>query len=66
LIKLCILQVNHEEDSQQQSFSLLELDCGVHMSDTPTLSIVWKDANTFNDNQVSSINMPEPSRVSLQ
>lgn len=50
------LQVNHEEDSQQQSFSILELECGVTQGDQPgeqpVLSIVWKDSQTFPEVQV--------------
>jgi len=50
-----VFQVNHDEDSQQQSFSLLELECGVTAGDQPTLSIVWKDAQTFTDEQVLKV-----------
>ncbi|KAL4227239.1 Vacuolar protein sorting-associated protein 13B [Mactra antiquata] len=44
--------VNHEEDSQQQSFSILELECGVTQGDEPILSIIWRDSQTFNEDQL--------------
>ncbi|WAR00328.1 VP13B-like protein [Mya arenaria] len=43
--------MSHEDDSQQQSFSLTELECGVTLGDDPTLSLVWRDANTFTEQQ---------------
>lgn len=46
--------IGHEEDIQQQTFAVAELECGVKMQETAVLTIVWRDSFTEKLEEVGS------------